>query len=72
MSSVLPPSTVLNTGASGFSAAWVVNALLKDGYRVRGTVRSEAKAQYLKALFKQYLDRFETAIVPDIAKVHPV
>jgi nucleoside-diphosphate-sugar epimerase len=36
---------VVVTGASGFVGKWVVIELLKRGYRVRGTVRSEAKAQ---------------------------
>ena len=40
---------VLVTGASGFVGKWVVVELLKAGYRVRGTVRSEAKAAQVKA-----------------------
>jgi dihydroflavonol-4-reductase len=39
---------VVVTGASGFVGKWVVIELLKAGYRVRGTVRSEAKAQQVK------------------------
>jgi dihydroflavonol-4-reductase len=39
---------VLVTGASGFVGKWVVIELLKAGYRVRGTVRSGAKAQQVK------------------------
>jgi dihydroflavonol-4-reductase len=35
---------VLVTGASGFVGKWVVIELLKAGYSVRGTVRSEEKA----------------------------
>ena len=31
---------ILVTGATGFVAAWVIEILLKEGYKVRGTVRS--------------------------------
>lgn len=44
---------ILVTGASGYLASHVVNTLLKDGYRVRGTVRSlkdEKKVNPLKDL----------------------
>jgi dihydroflavonol-4-reductase len=40
---------VLVTGASGFVGKWVVVYLLEGGYRVRGTVRSDAKAAQVKA-----------------------
>ncbi|HVW92116.1 MAG TPA: NAD-dependent epimerase/dehydratase family protein [Devosia sp.] len=39
---------VLVTGASGFVGKWVVIELLKAGYAVRGTVRSEAKAAQVR------------------------
>ncbi len=35
---------ILVTGASGYVGKWCVVKLLEKGYRVRGTVRSEAKA----------------------------
>jgi nucleoside-diphosphate-sugar epimerase len=35
---------ILVTGASGFVGKWCVVKLLEKGYRVRGTIRSEAKA----------------------------
>ncbi|KAI0746587.1 NAD(P)-binding protein [Daedaleopsis nitida] len=59
---------VLVTGANGFLAAWVVKELLEHGFSVRGTVRSESKAAYLREYFKAHGDRFETAIVEDISK----
>jgi dihydroflavonol-4-reductase len=40
--------TILVTGATGFVGKWVVLELLKGGYRVRGTVRTEARAARLR------------------------
>jgi dihydroflavonol-4-reductase len=39
---------VLVTGASGFVGKWTAIELLKAGYAVRGTVRSEAKAEQVR------------------------
>lgn len=66
-------SLVLVTGATGFVGSHVVKAFLERGYRVRGTVRSAAKASWLvNGLFKTYADRgdFELAVVPDFAHEH--
>ncbi len=60
---------VLVSGANGFIAVWVVQDLLKAGYSVRGTVRSEAKANHLHKLFASYGDKFECVVVSDITKV---
>ncbi|RDX46146.1 NAD(P)-binding protein [Lentinus brumalis] len=59
---------VLVTGANGYVAAWVVKALLEQGFAVRGTVRSDSKANHLRSLFKSYGDKLEFAIVNDIVK----
>ena len=59
---------VLVTGANGYVAAWVVKALLEQGFAVRGTVRSEGKSTHLRSLFKSYGDKLEFAIVEDIVK----
>lgn len=40
---------VLVTGGSGYLAAWCIVTLLRRGYRVRTTVRSEAKAELVRA-----------------------
>ncbi|KAF7794065.1 hypothetical protein EIP86_005195 [Pleurotus ostreatoroseus] len=59
---------VLVTGANGYIAAWTVNTLLEQGYSVRGTVRSEAKAVALRQTFSKYSDRLEVIVIDDIAK----
>ena len=56
---------VLVTGASGFLGLHTVLGLLKEGYRVRGTVRSEKKAEPLRealATHTEGTDRLEFAI----------
>ncbi|BGP43877.1 hypothetical protein JCM10449v2_007934 [Rhodotorula kratochvilovae] len=60
---------VLVSGASGFVGTAVVLAYLEKGYRVRGTVRSQEKADKWE---KKHADKFapgqvEWAIVKDIA-----
>ena len=67
MPSVSAPAKVLVTGANGFIGAWVAQDLLKRGYSVRGTVRSEAKGEHLLKLFKNFVDtgKFELVTVSD-------
>ena len=40
---------VLVSGANGYLAMWIVRAFLERGYTVRGTVRNDAKAMFVKA-----------------------
>ncbi|EIM82500.1 NAD-P-binding protein [Stereum hirsutum FP-91666 SS1] len=68
MPSIGPTGTILITGASGFSGAWVSRACLEAGFYVRGTVRTEAKGQFLQQLFSEFSDRFSTVIIDDISK----
>jgi nucleoside-diphosphate-sugar epimerase len=61
---------VLLTGGSGFIAAHTLDILLKRGHSVVATVRTQEKADKIKA---DYQDAAETgnlsfAIVPDIAQ----
>ena len=58
-----------SSGASGFLGAWIVHTLLERNYRVRAAVRSSDTANDLKAIFKQYADHLEFAVVEDIFKV---
>ncbi|RXK41189.1 hypothetical protein M231_01594 [Tremella mesenterica] len=66
MGVIEPGSKVLVTGASGYLASHTVEAFLNAGFPVRGTVRSAAKGEYLKELFKG--KPFEYVIVPDISE----
>ncbi|ODN78724.1 hypothetical protein L202_04291 [Cryptococcus amylolentus CBS 6039] len=56
---------VLVTGPSGFIASHAAKEFLQQGFRVRGTVRSEEKGQYLTKLFEG-LGEFTYVIVKDI------
>jgi nucleoside-diphosphate-sugar epimerase len=66
----MAPQTVLVTGASGFVAAQVVEAFLKAGFKVVGTVRSQSTAQKVRETHKTAGDNLSFAIVPDIAAPH--
>ena len=72
MPAVPPGSKVLVTGANGFVAVWIVRTLLEQGFSVRGTIRSPAKGEHLKKLFKEYGDKLELVIVPNIEAVRDV
>ena len=63
-------STILVTGVNGFIASHIADQLLKDGYNVRGTVRSASKGELLQTHFdrKYGISRLEIAVVEDITK----
>lgn len=68
--SVLPKnSLVLVTGANGWIASHVVDQLLRQGYRVRGTVRTASKAEWLKEYVEASYgpDKLEIFLVPDMS-----
>ncbi|GAA98935.1 uncharacterized protein L969DRAFT_82732 [Mixia osmundae IAM 14324] len=58
----------LVTGLTGFVATEIALRFLQAGYTVRGTVRSTAKGEAWKSLEpqKQYGDRIQLAVVPDM------
>ncbi|KAF2205997.1 NADPH-dependent methylglyoxal reductase-like protein GRE2 [Delitschia confertaspora ATCC 74209] len=59
---------VLLTGGSGFIAAHTLDVLLKHGHSVVTTVRTQEKADKIKAAYPNYgKDKLDFAIVPDIA-----
>lgn len=68
MPAIAKGDLILVSGASGFIASHTVKEFLKEGFRVRGTVRSKEKGEYLKNLF-QGLGEFEYVLVDDITKV---
>lgn len=57
---------VLVTGANGYIAGSVVEAFLKAGYAVRGTVRSKASGDSLLKALSSYGSDLEIVQVPDI------
>ena len=60
---------VLVTGANGFVGGWAVKILLEHGYSVRGTVRSQAKAELVQKMFSKFGDKLELVIIEDMTKV---
>lgn len=63
------PKTVLLTGASGFIALHITDELLKKGYKVIGTVRSQEKANKITSQFKEIYPNCDISfeIVKDIS-----
>lgn len=61
---VTPPARVAVTGANGFIGQHCVAALLANGYRVIGTVRTEAKAATVRHLHEA--TGLTVVVVPDI------
>jgi nucleoside-diphosphate-sugar epimerase len=61
---------VLLTGGSGFIAAHTLDVLLEHGHSVVTTVRTQDKADKIKASYQKYVDKglLGFAIVPDIAQ----
>lgn len=61
---------VLLTGGSGFIAAHTLDILLEHGHSVVTTVRTQEKADKIKASYQSYVEKGQLgfAIVPDIAQ----
>ena len=72
MPAIAPGSKVLVTGANGFAAIHIVDVLLKKGYSVRATIRSESKGTHLRKVFGKYGDKLELVVVPDITEVSQI
>ncbi|EJT99759.1 D-lactaldehyde dehydrogenase [Dacryopinax primogenitus] len=66
---VIPASgRVLVTGATGFLGSWTVQDLLRQGYWVRGAVRSREKGELLARFLTPFGNRFQYVVVPDMKK----
>lgn len=59
--------SVFISGANGFLAQYIIDGLLKQDYKVIGSVRNEAKAKKLMESFKN--SNLTTVIVPDISVI---
>ncbi|KAL4970554.1 SDR family oxidoreductase [Aspergillus stella-maris] len=59
---------VLVTGATGFIGAHVVDALLRQGIRVRGATRSPTKGEAMIAARPEYKDRLEFVRIDDFER----
>ena len=66
---VRPGGLILVTGVNGFLGSHLANMLLERGYAVRGSVRSEEKAAWVKEVMtmRHPSAHFEIVVVPDIA-----
>lgn len=60
---------VLLTGGNGFVGAHVLDHLLSANYRVRSTVRSFEKAQFIEKKYADRKDDLSFIIVPDIQAI---
>ncbi|KAE9988951.1 hypothetical protein Vi05172_g9503 [Venturia inaequalis] len=60
--------TVLVTGANGFVAGQIISTLIKAGYNVRGTVRSESSIAGIIAAHPSHESQLSFAIVPDMTE----
>jgi nucleoside-diphosphate-sugar epimerase len=69
MSALPKGSLVLVTGANGWIASHVIDQLLQAGYNVRGSVREDSKAAWLKEYVadKYGAGKFEVVVVPDMS-----
>ncbi|CAF0914583.1 unnamed protein product [Adineta ricciae] len=60
--------TILVTGANSFISGWIIKYLLEKGYRIRGTVRFQAREQHvLEGIPNAYRDHISFVYINDIA-----
>jgi len=62
----MPSGLVFITGATGFIGAATALAVLKEGYRLRISVRKDEQISKLKDIFSVYAGNFDFVVVPDI------
>ncbi|KAL2683403.1 hypothetical protein Neosp_007873 [[Neocosmospora] mangrovei] len=57
---------ILVTGANGFIATHTITTLLRQGYAVRGAVRSQTSADAVLKTFSDYSNKLSVVVVPDM------
>ncbi|CAO2658298.1 Nn.00g060210.m01.CDS01 [Neocucurbitaria sp. VM-36] len=60
---VPPPATVIVTGANGYIASHVVFLLLSRGYKVIGTVRSQAKREHVLNIYASHPNASHLSVI---------
>ena len=58
-----------NTVEATHGSLLVLKELLERGFQVRGTIRSESKAAFVRNTFKSFGDKLELVVIPDATKV---
>jgi nucleoside-diphosphate-sugar epimerase len=66
--SSMSKSAVFITGATGFIGAQITAFALRAGFNVKLSARREAQIDSLREAFKEFADRVEFVVVPDITK----
>ncbi|KZP01479.1 NAD-P-binding protein [Calocera viscosa TUFC12733] len=66
MSAIASPSIVFVTGGNGFVGTTTVLELIKRGYKVKATIRSQAKADAFSKQYPAQSSSIEWVIVPDL------
>lgn len=56
-------SWILVTGVNGFLASHIADQLLRNGYKVRGSVRTPSKTKWVKDRFEQKYGHFMFELV---------
>jgi len=68
-SNLVPPFSLADLDSQGFLASHVSEALMRAGYRVRGTSRSEQHIEFLRKKWEgQFPGLFESRVVEDLVK----
>jgi hypothetical protein len=60
---------VLVTGATGFIGTWIIETLLRNGYRVRAAVRTKEKGQHLLEIYQNHGTKLTLSVIGDMSKV---
>ena len=64
----MTPKTILVTGANGFVAGHILEALLRTNYNVRGTVRSTSAGDKVKGTYEKFVIKLHPISCPRYAR----